>query len=118
MPKIFITANLTLPTPPEGHRWYVRNVVKVRNKKTTYMVKISLLDGQENALVVHHAKWDRERELLNDFLAVVVDEVTRKLDDYLNFMSVDWSVNNTFSVNSEFTVDGSYDETDIENTWE
>jgi hypothetical protein len=94
-PKVFITAELTLPEPLENHSWLVKNLVKIKKGKTKYITQVFLLDENETIVLVHYEKWDREVTLLNDFLAVITDEVIRKLDDYVNFQTIEWSEDNS-----------------------
>lgn len=100
-PKVFITAELTLPTPLKNHTWLVRNLVKIKKGKTKYATHVFLLNEEETVVLVHYEKWDREVTLLNDFLAVITDEVIRKLDDYTNFQTIEWSEDNDGFVRNE-----------------
>lgn len=94
----FISADLTLPAAPEHHKWVVDSSIQVKPKKTVYRTVIRLIetleDGEEVTVLLHGEKWDREKEPINDFLAVLVDEVTRRLNDYISFSSVDWAHHN------------------------
>ena len=118
--KIFVTTQLDLPEAPEGHTWQVESHIKIKTKKTVYSFIIRLFDENERLVLLHKSSWDRGKELLNDFLSVLIDETTRALIDYSAYKTIDWQKDNpdiSFNTHSE-TEQASINETILKTFWE
>lgn len=88
------TGELTLPDPPEGHTWRVKNVINTGEKETTYSILLNLLDPQQVPVATVYQTWDRKIEQYSDFALSVVGLAAVELGAYMAFSSINWERDN------------------------